>query len=243
VGTVAAVALGIFSALSLAVALTLLARSRVYQGMLDDQAAGLPAAGAAEELRAATSQVSLAVTYGLLAGTVALVAFVAWQHRHAVNAEAISGPYGMGPRWVLVTWLLLPLCCLVPAVSLVLAGMQLHLASQASNRRPASVRVGVAGGGGSPLVILCGTLLAAAVQYLSIGLGSPLLGDPDDLDRLSSGEGGLDPALVADRASMDTSTAVWWGVLAAGSSLSILMVRRLTRRQAARLAELAAFGP
>jgi Domain of unknown function (DUF4328) len=179
-----------------------------------------------EELEDADDGVgAAALVYGLgLLGTAAV--FIAWQHRHAVNADSLAGrEAALGPAWAIGGWF-------VPCANWLLPGMQLFGASRASDPglpvQPAAGR-----GRGSPLVVLW------AVMF---GLGNALglagwvtFPDEDDVSVLADLEGFVSDATLADR-----MVAAGFVITAAAAVLAAVMVQTLSRRQTTRAATLAA---
>jgi hypothetical protein len=217
--------------------LSLLSRARSYDRLLPEARLEQISSLTDEEsmrIAEANGLVSSAVLAAVAVGAITLVAFASWQHRYATNAELLAGRYAFGPNWAVIGWVLLPLCCLVPALSVLIALVQLLSASKATARHGQ-------GAGSGLLVIVSGVTLALAVQYLA--LGQPVaVGDPSDLDRLVIDGATLDGAAIASRAGADRTTAWWWCLLGTGSLLSLLTIRRLTRGQMAILGDRALFA-
>jgi hypothetical protein len=179
-----------------------------------------------EELEDADDGVrAAALVYGLgLLGTAAV--FIAWQHRHAVNADSLAGRgAALGPAWAIGGWF-------VPGANWLLPGMQLFGASRASD--PAlPVRPAAGRGRGSPLVVLW------AVMF---GLGNALglagwvtFPDEDDISALADLEDFVSDATLADR-----MVAAGFVITAAAAVLAAVMVQTLSRRQTERAAAVTA---
>ena len=166
-----------------------------------------------------------AVVYGLgLLATAAV--FIAWQHRHAMNADSLAGaPAALGPAWAIGGWF-------VPCANWVLPGMQLFGASRASD--PDLPLLPAAGRGrGSPLVILWAVMFGLGN---ALGLaGWATFPDQDDASVLADLEEYVSDATLADR-----MVAAGFVISAAAAVLAAVMVQTLSRRQTERATALAA---
>jgi hypothetical protein len=179
-----------------------------------------------EELEDADAGVAAAsgmYVLGLL-GTAAV--FITWQHRHAVNADALAGSrVVLGPGWAIGGWF-------VPCANWLLPGMQLSGASRASDPalplRPAAGR-----GRGSPLVILWAIMFGLGN---ALGLaGWATFPDQDGVPALTDLEDYVSDATRADRL-----VAASFVITAAAAVLAAVMVHTLSRRQTERATALAA---
>lgn len=163
------------------------------------------------------------ILYGL--GLLATAgAFIAWQYRHAKNAEAIAGPGGLGPAWAIAGWF-------IPCANLALPQVELYQSSRPSDpthHPQAPPRQGR----GSPLVIAWAIVFALGEVLLSISrMQFP---GEDELARdLDSAE---------DAIAADNLAAGAFLVLLVAAVLGIVMVRSLSKRQAARAAALPSGG-
>jgi hypothetical protein len=142
--------------------------------------------------------------------------FIAWQYRHAKNAEAIGGAGGLGPAWAIAGWF-------IPLANYVLPGVELFQSSQPSDptlhpQQPPRQ------GRGSPLVLVWAFAFGAGnLLFLGSRIWFP---DEDDVR--------LDPDRAQDGISADNLAAGGFFVLAVTAVLGIVMVRSLSRRQAAK---------
>ncbi|MGH9228211.1 MAG: DUF4328 domain-containing protein [Acidimicrobiales bacterium] len=165
-----------------------------------------------------------AVMYGLgLLATAAV--FITWQHRHAVNADALVGaPAALGPAWAIGGWF-------VPFANWLLPGMQLFGASRAAD--PALPLGPAAGRGrGSPLVILWAVMFGLGT---ALGLaGWATFPDEDELAALADLGAYVSDARLADR-----MVAAGFVINAAAAIIAAVMVRTLSRQQEERATALA----
>jgi hypothetical protein len=150
--------------------------------------------------------------------------FIAWQFRHAKNAEAMAGRGGLGPAWAIAGWF-------IPFGNYVLPGIELFQSSQPSDpalrpQQPARQ------GQGSALVV---------VWALAFGAGNLLLWFsriwfPDE------DEVAFDVDRAQDGVRADNLAAGSYLILVVAAILGIVMVRSLSQRQTTKAAALIASG-
>jgi hypothetical protein len=150
----------------------------------------------------------------LVAGPLVIV----WQHRHASNAQRLSGPLGLGPGWAIGGWF-------VPLGNLVLPTVQLAQAGRASDPDLVPGPPGARSRGRiPPITIVWG--VAWALGGVLFSVGATMRPTEDDTPVLSAG------ATLEDFAAADRTAGVGMLVLAVAAVLAIVMVRTLTSRQA-----------
>ncbi len=150
--------------------------------------------------------------------------FIAWQHRHAVNAQALGARGGLGPPWAIGAWF-------VPLGSFVLPAVQLHQSSRASDVAPPPGRAGR----GRPIVIAWMVVWALSGILVFVGVVSEPSGDAfafSDLERL-----------VDEQVSADRTYAVGAALAVVAALLALVMVRQLTGLQAKAIARALTSAP
>lgn len=175
-----------------------------------------------EDADNAVAAVALVNAVGLL--TTAAV-FIAWQYRHAVNADELAGTDApLGPRWAIGGWF-------IPCANWLLPAMQLFGASRASD--PAlPLRPSPGRGRGSPLVVLWAAMFSLGGAVGMVGWGR--FPDEDDVSGIADLEGFVSDARLADR-----MVAAGFVITAAAAVLAAVMVRTLSRRQTDRASAMA----
>jgi hypothetical protein len=159
-----------------------------------------------------------------LAVMVAGAVFIAWQHRHAVNAQALGERGGLGPPWAIGGWF-------VPLGSFVLPAIQLHQSSRLSDPSAPPGRYGR----GRPIVLVWMVVWALSGIVLLIGTVSEPSGDDAVFADLEQ--------LVDEQVSADRTYAAGAGLAVVAAALAVVMVRQLTDLQTRAIARAQATSP
>lgn len=195
--------------LSVVVAMAFSSRASTVDDVLDGRNVSFA------EIDDADDRVATATVVWVLVALATAAVFIAWQYRHAKNAETLGHSRGLGPGWAIGGWF-------IPCANFVLPPVQLYQSSQASD--PAHTPGTVRPGRGDPLVIMWGIALAAGNL---VGGSTREVLYPDAYELVANG---LEDGMSADRTS-----SVGFFILVAAAVLGIAMVRSLTRKQSARI--------
>lgn len=143
------------------------------------------------------------------------VVFIVWQFRHAANAQARRGSLGLGPGWAIGGWF-------IPVANYVLPAIQLHQSARASD--PETGPGPSPGSGGRAPGVIIAWALAYALGNIVFAVGVAIyssgideMGFVNDPDAMTTG---------------DRLGATGMLIVAAAAVLAILMVRKLSARQA-----------
>lgn len=136
------------------------------------------------------------------------VVFIAWQYRHAKNAQVLSSDAGLGPGWAIAGWF-------IPVANLVLPAIQIHHSSRARRVPAKPVKPERSA---LPLIVLWAIALFAgnALSTWAVRIW------PESLDTTAD----LEAAARSD--AIDGYASV---VLVVAALLCIAMVRSLSKRQ------------
>jgi hypothetical protein len=193
--------------------------------LIDDVSNGDIGFGQIQDVQDADDMAAVAVLVYSLGLLVTAGVFIAWQYRHAKNAEGIGGRGGaLGPAWAIAGWF-------IPIANYALPGVELYQSSQVSDptlqpQQPPRQ------GRGSPLVIVWAVAFGAGNILFAISR----LMFPDEDDQF------VDTSWTDDAIRSDNLTAVSFVILVATAILAIVMVQSLGKRQAAKAAALGASG-
>jgi hypothetical protein len=214
--------LGITAAICLFGVVAFAARASVLDDFLNSDG-GLNFSSLSD-LSDADDTVAAAVSFTLLGVLATGVLFIIWQFRHAKNAEAMGGKHGLGAEWAIAGWF-------IPCANLALPAVQLFQSSQASD--PALPPQAPAERGRStPLVIFWA--IAFGVGSALFSISRAMFPDEDEV--------ALDIDRAQDGVSADNLGAAGYLILVVAAVLGAVMVRQLSRRQAAKAQALTAAG-
>jgi Domain of unknown function (DUF4328) len=217
----ASIALGVMAALSLLCVFAFVNRANVLDDFLNNGGFDF---GSLRDLDDADGFVAVAVIVNFVGTLATAGVFIAWQFRHAKNAQAIAGRSGLGPEWAIAGWF-------IPCANLVLPGIELYGSSRGSDPalHPQAPR---SHGKGSTLVVVWAVVFGLA--SVLFGVGRSWFPDEDevaaDIDRAQDG------------VRADNLSAGSFLLMLVAAVLAIVMVRTVTKRQAARVAALTASG-
>jgi hypothetical protein len=176
------------------------------------------------DLSDADDTVAAAVVFTFLGAIATGVVFIIWQFRHAKNSEAMGGKHGLGAEWAIAGWF-------IPCANYALPGVQLFQASKASDPTlPAQAPA--ERGQGTPLVIFWAIAFGVGTALFSISRA--MFPDQDEV--------AFDIDRAQDGVTADNLGAASYLILVVAAVLGAVMVRQLTRRQAARAQALTAAG-
>jgi hypothetical protein len=197
--------------LALALAFVHVDRASLIDDTFSDGGAGIDFA-ALQDLDDADDRVSAVTAFYVVMVLITGCVFIAWQFRHAKNAQALGSRGGLGPGWAIGGWF-------IPVGSFVLPGLQLHQSSRPSDPAPRPGRPGR----GRPIIIVWMVVWALSGLLFAIGSGM----EPSEDDYLFTD---LDQ-LVDDQTSADRTTAAGAFLGAVAGGLAIAMVRQLSLLQ------------
>ena len=146
--------------------------------------------------------------------------FIAWQYRHAKNAELIGGSGGLGPAWAIAGWF-------IPLANYVLPGIELFQSSQPSDPALHPQQPPRQGQGSALVVVWALAFGAGNILFTFSRIWFP---DEDDVR--------FDVDRAQDGVRADNLAAGSFVILIAAAIIAIVMVRSLSRRQASKAAAL-----